>query len=297
MPRKPRIEIAGYYHIINRSVEQRVVFKEEEDYEYFMELLCFQAKNYGITIHNYCLMSNHYQLLIEIAHENLSKFMRQVNSNYAIYFNKKYKRTGHLWQGRLQSWYVTDEAYLYTLILYIEQNPLKAHMLKAVEEYPYSSAYHFLIPPLRESDSDDTLHHAPRESDANDTPRDAAYHYHQTLLLSECLNNSWIVQNYQGDREAIKAFLDAPVDTVQLQELKKASSLVEAPNVDKKPNETELKKILSKAKETKERNRLIVKAYRQGYSQHMIAKVLGLAQPTVQRIIKRTKGDDSISIT
>ena len=65
MPRKPRIEIAGYYHIINRGVEQRIVFKEADDYEYFEELLCFYAKSYNIILHNYCLMSNHYHLLIK----------------------------------------------------------------------------------------------------------------------------------------------------------------------------------------------------------------------------------------
>ena len=263
MPRKPRIEIAGYYHIINRGVEQRVVFKEEEDYEYFIELLCFQSKNYGITIHNYCLMSNHYHLLIEIDHENLSKFMRQVNSHYAIYFNKKYKRVGHLWQGRFKSWYVTDEAYFYTLMLYIEQNPLKANIVKSVEEYPYSSAHLFL------------------NTDSTD----------------ECLSNAWITKNYQGDVEAIKVFLESSVDIEQLQELKKASSLVEAPNSDKKPKEEKLIQILSRATEIKERNKLILKTYQEGYSQHMIAKVLELNQATVQRIIKRMKGSNSISIT
>ena len=114
MPRRPRIEIPGFYHIINRGVEQRTIFQESADYEYFEELMCFYGKSYGITLHNYCLMSNHYHLLIEITQENLSKFMRQLNMNYAIYFNKKYKRVGHLWQGRFKSWYVTDEAYLYT---------------------------------------------------------------------------------------------------------------------------------------------------------------------------------------
>ena len=86
MPRKPRIDIAGYYHIINRGVEQRIVFKEKNDYEYFMELLCDACMKFNIILHNYCLMSNHYHLLIEIKKENLSKFMRQVNAMYAIYF-------------------------------------------------------------------------------------------------------------------------------------------------------------------------------------------------------------------
>ena len=105
---------------MDKGVEQRVIFEE---------LMCFHAKSYDIRLHNYCLMSNHYHLLIEIRQENLSKFMRQLNMNYAIYFNKKYKRSGHLWQGRFKSWYVTDEAYLYTLMLYIEQNPLSRRIL------------------------------------------------------------------------------------------------------------------------------------------------------------------------
>ena len=111
MARRSRIELAGKYHIINRGVAQMQVFEESADYAYFEELMCFYAKSYGITIHNYCFMSNHYHILLEITQENLSKFMRQLNMNYSIYFNKKNRRTGHLWQGRFKSWYVTDEAY------------------------------------------------------------------------------------------------------------------------------------------------------------------------------------------
>ncbi|MDD3591732.1 MAG: transposase [Sulfurovum sp.] len=263
MPRKPRIEIAGWYHIINRGVEQRIVFKEDDDYRYFIDLMCLHAKNYGITIHNYCLMNNHYHLLIETENENLSKFMRQINMNYAIYFNKKYKRSGHLWQGRYKSWYMTDEAYLYTLILYIEQNPIKAKIVKRIEDYPYSSAHQFL----------------------------------QAQQHHECLKKSWITQQYRGDTDAIKLFLDSAVDSGQLQELKKASSLLEASNTDKKPDEEKLKKMLSKANNTKERNTLILGAYQKGYSQHGIAKVLGLSQPTVNGIIKREMKNNAITIT
>lgn len=255
MPRKPRIELAGYYHIINRGVDKMSIFRHPDDYEYFEELMCFYMKSYGITLHNYCLMSNHYHLLIEITSENLSKFMRQLNMNYAIYFNKKYKRVGHLWQGRFNSWYVTDNAYLYTLMCYIEQNPLKANMVKDLEEYPYSSFHYFL--------------------DYNNIP--------------ECLHNSWIVQNHKDDKEAIEAFLTSPVDTEQLQELKTASSLLSASNNDNKPKVEDLVIMLKDIDDIKKRNIAIAKAYAKGYSQHMIAKVLELNQATVQRIIKRTK--------
>jgi len=255
MPRRPRIELAGYYHIINRGVDKMNIFRHPDDYEYFEELMCFYMKSYGITLHNYCLMSNHYHLLLEITQENLSKFMKQLNMNYAIYYNKKYKRSGHLWQGRFKSWYVTDDAYLYTLMCYIEQNPLKANMVKDIAQYPYSSYHYFL--------------------DYNNIP--------------ECLQNAWIVQNHKDDKEAIEVFLTSHVDTQQLQELKTASSLMSAPNVDNRPKIEDLVIILKDIDETKERNIAIVKAYKQGYSQHMIAKVLELNQATVQRIIKRTE--------
>ena len=255
MARRPRIETAGYYHIVNRGVDKMNIFRQRDDYDYFEELMCFHMKSHGITLHNYCLMSNHYHLLIETSTDNLSKFMRQLNMNYAIYFNKKYKRVGHLWQGRFKSWFVTNEAYLYTLMLYIEQNPLKANMVQELEAYPYSSYHYFL--------------------DADNIP--------------ECLQQSWIVQNHKNDTEAIKALLNSTIDTSQLDEMKKASSLAEASNVKKKPDIAKLRNMLEKEKDKKERNKQIVKAYQQGYSQHMIAKVLELNQATVQRIIKRTE--------
>ncbi len=253
MPRRPRIELAGKYHVINRGVAQMTIFEEPADYEYFEELMCFYAKSYNITIHNYCLMSNHYHILLEIQSENLSKFMRQLNMNYSIYFNKKNKRTGHLWQGRFKSWYVTDEAYLYTLMCYIEQNPLKANMVKKLEEYPYSSYHYFL--------------------DYQNIP--------------ECLQNAWTVQNHKDDKEVIEVFLTSPVDTQLLQEIKTASSLVEAPNLDNRPKQEDLVVIFKNIKEIKKRNMTIVKVYKEGYSQHMIAKVLGMAQSTINGIVKR----------
>ena len=79
--------------------------------------------------------------------------------------------------------------------------------------------------------------------------------------------------------------------------MEKASSLVEAPDFDKKSDIVKLQRLLSSAEDTKERNKLILQAYEEGYSQHKIAEVLGLAQPTVNGIIKRTKGKDAITIT
>ena len=139
-------------------------------------------------------------------------------------------------------------------MLYIEQNPLKAKIVKTLEEYPYSSYNYFI---------------------SNEVP--------------ECLKDAWIVQNHRNNIEDIKAMLNSKIDYSALQELKQASSLVEASNRDKKPNIEKLKKIFQNIEDIKKRNKKIVQVYEKGYSQHIIAKVLELNQATVQRIIKRTK--------
>ncbi len=263
MARKPRLEIPGFYHILNRGVERRDVFLDRSDFGTFEELLCSAVKTYGVTLHNFCLMSNHYHLLVEIERPTLSRFMRLLNMNYAIYFNKKYYRSGHLWQGRYKSWYVTDDAYLFTLMRYIEQNPLKAGIVEKLEEYPYSS-YHYLIDPT---------------------------------LLPPCLKHSKVVTDYKKDIAAIKALLLEPVDYDQLAELKKASAMVEASEHNKQENDEKLKMLLLDAENKKKRNLRILKAYEAGFSQHRIAKILGLSQPTVYGIIKRMKGKRAMTIT
>ena len=89
MARRPRIDLAGYHHIINRGVNRTNIFSSFEDKETFLKILCKACRIYEVIVHDYCLMDNHYHLLIENSKENLSLFMRQVNANYAIYFNKK----------------------------------------------------------------------------------------------------------------------------------------------------------------------------------------------------------------
>jgi len=139
-------------------------------------------------------MDNHYHLLIELQKENLSKFMKQLGMSYSIYFNKKYKRVGHLWQGRFKSWYVTNEAYLYTLIRYIEQNPLKAGMVSSLKEYNFSSYRYFI----------------------------------QKEQLPSCLQKSWIYENFKESVDKIVEFITAPVDMNELKEISKSSTCKDA---------------------------------------------------------------------
>jgi REP element-mobilizing transposase RayT len=138
MARRMRIEDAGFHHIINRGVNRWIIFNSKADKDKFLEIVCEVSDHYDFTIHGYVLMSNHYHLLLENTRENLSHGMRQINSAYAKYYNKKYKRSGHFWQGRFKSWYVFDENYLFVLFKYLEFNPVDAKITKKVGAYRYT---------------------------------------------------------------------------------------------------------------------------------------------------------------
>ncbi len=141
MPRKERITEPGFYHVISRGVERRDVFLEDEDYNSFLTILKEQFTSYNITLHSFCLMTNHYHLLIETKEKNISHAMKQLNSLYSMYFNKKYNRTGHLWQGRFASYYLYDDIHFWYVAKYIERNPIKANMVKSIEHYKYQSFF------------------------------------------------------------------------------------------------------------------------------------------------------------
>jgi len=141
MPRKNRITEPGYYHVISRGVEKRSVFLEDKDYNVFLDILVDVFKKYTVTLHAYTLMINHYHLLLETNEHNISDVMRRVNSLYSIYFNKKYERVGHLWQGRFKSYYLYDDMHFWIVAKYIERNPVKAKIVLNVSEYKYQSFY------------------------------------------------------------------------------------------------------------------------------------------------------------
>ncbi len=146
MARKKRMESLGFYHIVNRGVERRKIYMDDEDHLKFLDILQESAEVYMFEIYAYVLMDNHYHILLKTSALNLSLLMRQINSRYSMYFNRKYKRVGPLWQGRFKSWYVYDESYLKSLVKYIEFNPVKANMTKNAGEFIWamsSKTIHF----------------------------------------------------------------------------------------------------------------------------------------------------------
>lgn len=143
MPRISRGEtVGGIYHVINRGNMRMQIFDDEEDYEYYLDLLKTAKKKFAVEIHAYCLMPNHFHLLLVPEEEkSLSRFMQWVMTSHVRFYHKKRKSSGHVWQGRFKSFIVERESYYLTLIRYIEANALRAILVKKAEEWPYASLH------------------------------------------------------------------------------------------------------------------------------------------------------------
>ncbi len=140
MARPLRIKYEGaLYHVTARGNERKKIYFSETDYNKFLEYTAEAEKKYGILLHCYALMPNHYHLLIETPGTNISQAMHYINGSYTTYINIKNKRSGHLFQGRYKAIVVDKDSYLLELSRYIHLNPVRAGMVKMPQDYPYSS--------------------------------------------------------------------------------------------------------------------------------------------------------------
>ena len=137
MARPLRIQYPGaVYHLTHRGNEKKAIFHNDADRKQFLALLAQSIEIYDVILHSYVLMSNHFHLLAETPHGNLSEFMRHFNITYTSYFNRRYKRSGNLYQGRFKSFLIDKENYLSRVSRYIHLNPVKIKTMnsKTIEE-------------------------------------------------------------------------------------------------------------------------------------------------------------------
>jgi putative transposase len=140
MARPLRIEFAGaLYHITSRGNAREDIYKDDSDRDSFLELLHKTNIRHGWICHAYCLMSNHYHLLIETSRPTLSKGMKYLNGSYTQRYNYHHQRVGHVFQGRYKSILIEKESYLQELSRYIVLNPVRARMVHSAVDWPWSS--------------------------------------------------------------------------------------------------------------------------------------------------------------
>ena len=145
MARPLRIEFPGaFYHVMSRGNEKQTIYKNRLDRMKFLEYLASASVRYGASIHCYCLMDNHYHLLLETPDCNLVQIMHHINGAYSAYFNTKHSRVGHVFQGRYRSVLIDADAYYLALSRYIHLNPVKEGLSSSPATYEWSSYQYYI---------------------------------------------------------------------------------------------------------------------------------------------------------
>jgi putative transposase len=139
MARQPRCSLPefGAFHVTNRGVDRQAIYRDEEDWRLFTLLLRRAAGMFGWSLAAYVLMSNHFHLIVIGELERLSRGMHSLSFRYAMNFNERHARTGHLFQGRFDARSVEDDEYLERACAYVLQNPVRAGICERFEDYPW----------------------------------------------------------------------------------------------------------------------------------------------------------------
>ena len=270
MARPLRVEFSGaIYHLTSRGNARQKVFFTDTDRELFLDTLSQVVSRYGWICHAYCLMANHYHLLVETPKANLSLGMRQLNGMYTQSFNRRHNRVGHLFQGRFKAILVEKESYLLELCRYIVLNPVRVKGKGEIGGWKWSS-------------------------------------YRATAGLAsvpEFLSTDWILEQFGKKRakaqKQYRAFVREGLENRPWEELKGQIYLGSEAFIERhSPGNQELKEIprvqLKAVKPSLERifaksgKRAIVQAYKEhGYRLQEIAAHLGVHYATVSRRLKQ----------
>lgn len=140
MTRKLRNWYPGaVYHIMHRGIRRMEIYSCDEDYQIFLSCLKAEIERYGCSVHAYCLMTNHFHLLLQTSGIEIWKLMKNLSHKYAQYYNSRHGYRGHLFENRYVSCMVEDDTYFLQTSRYIHLNPVKARMVRNPDDYYWSS--------------------------------------------------------------------------------------------------------------------------------------------------------------
>ncbi len=278
MARPLRLEFAGaLYHVTSRGNRCEPIFERNDDRRGFLSVLDDVCETFNWVCHAYCLMGNHYHLLIETPEGNLSNGMRQLNGVYTQTFNRSHKRTGHLFQGRYKAILVDKESYLLELARYIVLNPVRASMVRSAAEWPWSSyrATVGYIPDLNALHTDWIL------SAFGKLRGPAIESYKRFIAEGKHHPSPW-----ENLRNQVYLGSEQFVDEMQ-KHIDIAEHLTEIPSAQRRPVTKPLEHYVNVASS---RNEAIIQAYASGgYNMKAIGDFFGLHYSRVSRIIRQAK--------
>ena len=261
------------YHLTSRGDRREAIYEDDEDREKFLGVLAETVDRYNWICHAYCLVTNHYHLVIETVEGNLSEGMRHLNGVFTQSSNRRHQRNGHLFQGRFKGILVDKEAYLLELSRYVVLNPVRAGLVTLPEEWPWSS-YRAMVgdasPPTRL------------------TVKGILSQFGRTLGKARQRYRAFVLEGmgigiWEGLRNQIFLGDEAFVEKMQ-SKMQVDGDILSVPQAQRRPVPPSLENI---AKSYGERNAAIVAAYGSGaYSYREIADYFGIHLSTVGRIVR-----------
>jgi len=282
MSRPLRLEFSGgLYHITSRGNRREDIYVDDTDRTKWLDLFGQVCKRYNWKCHAYCLMSNHYHIVVETIESNLSRGMRQLNGVYTQYFNQNHHRVGHVFQGRYKGILVDKDSYLLELSRYVVLNPVRAHMVKDVKSWSWSS-YRSMI---GQQNAPDWLETDWILSQFSVQRKRAIAHYQAFVRAGVGLPSLWkdlTQQIYLGDESFLKKMQKA---------MDKQADLSEIPRAQRR---SQAKPLQYYEERYKDRDRGIVKAYQTGnYTMKEISEYFNVHYSTVSRAIKKMESADA----
>jgi len=278
MARPLRIEFAGaLYHVTSRGNGREDIYLDDSDRELFMVVLGEACSLFNWTVHAWCLMGNHYHLLVETPDSNLSRGMRYLNGVYTQRFNRTHSHVGHLFQGRFKAILVEKEAHMLELARYVVLNPVRAGMVESAEQWSWSS-YSAMV---RLAGCPEWFDREWLLGNFGESNRSAVRQYMRFVEDGVLQSSPWSMlknQIYLGS--------DRFVEKVQSDLPSRQQKLSEIPKAQKRSMPKSIEEYLTM---TSSRDEAIVAAYKSGgYTLQDIGSHFGKHYSTISRIIHRS---------
>ncbi|AFT70043.1 Transposase of ISGbem_B [Alloalcanivorax dieselolei B5] len=279
MARPLRLEFAGaLYHVTSRGNRRDLIYEADEDRHAFLAVLDDVDETFNWVCHAYCLMGNHYHLLIETPDGNLSKGMRHLNGVYTQVFNRHHRRVGHVFQGRYKAILVDREEYLLELARYIVLNPVRAGLVRDALDWPWSS----YRATLGYKSKLKTLHADAVLAVFGGTRRAAVRRYERFVSEGRNQPSPW------GELKN-QVYLGSESFVNEMQShIERPDELTEVPAAQRRPT---ARSLMFYAETEGSRDEAIVRAYASGgHSMKEIGQFFGLHYSRISRIIGKANG-------
>lgn len=279
MARPLRIEYEGaFYHITSRGNDRKQIFLDDNDRNTFLNILSKSCNLFNWLCHAYCLMENHYHLVIETVDASLSRGMKHLNGLYTQKFNWHHHRVGHVFQGRFKAVLIEKESHLLEACRYVVLNPLRAEMIRQPEAWPWSSygGTSGLCPPATCLTTDWLL------QQFSDERRTAQRSYRKFIMDGIDAPSIWEDLRCQillGDDDFVSTFSNLAKGVEEQKEIPRTQRFLKHPSLEKLFEQ-------ATGQGKMERDRIIREAVQHhGYSQKAVADHLQLHYSTVNRIL------------